>query len=816
MKQDKAKQIACDEKLVPTDDRVKIEKSNLRIDPSMTQTEETFQVALDILKNVPFYNSFLISAEVLEIYMHPFWFTIEKVKRASYYKFEIDHKTYFIQPPSSNDLKEFLLNLGYTGKLPSISEIRVDHMHQPWRTFRAIINKCLSSKTLRNDRLCPSRTEILWGMYNNANVDYAAIIWEDIQYQIDYQQTKSISKKERSPYHTVDDDGLLDRLKFITKVTQVTKEPAAPKKATASTKKKITKRKLVLKDETDGEKDLEHRTLSRKKRIPKTVVIQEPLSAPVKQTYESSNKHKGIEMLSDAAQFEFDTLKAQKASRRESILQHYPGSSSEGTGSKPGVLDELTGKYAISDEGAGIQSEVPDETKNLNQSESEVSEDDQNKSEDDDERVETDDDRDDDKEEDDRSTYIEETNTKRTYSDVDHQGKGDTDMNIEQKVEKEMSEEKPEGDAQATEAQPNDDNKDKFEFLQPTSSQSLSSGFANQFLLNSPNAFLLATITKPAEAPPPPPPSTPATVTLATQVPNTEAVSSIVQRFFEMEQFVKQLKETDFSLVIHDSITSQVPSIVDKYLRSSLPNAFLKELQANNTTLKKELSEIIYKEVIEESVKAHVVKEFKNFLPQCLPKAVSDFGMPIIEESVKAHAVNENAVSDFAKPMLQKAIAKSLISFAQFSSSHQSATEVAKTLNELELKHISIKLDEGKSTQSTKPDQILKKYERGDDDQDEDPSAGPNQSNETKKRRTRKETKSSKKSSTPTKFTKGEPTSKPSKSGKSRSANDIVKETVFEMGSNDVDQSFEKRRMILNSLLLMLMLNNLLLMLLLI
>ncbi|GJS00183.1 hypothetical protein Tco_0316691 [Tanacetum coccineum] len=62
-----------------------------------------------------------------------------------------------------------------------------------------------------------------------------------------------------------------------------------------------------------------------------------------------------------------------------------------------------------------------------------------------------------------------------------------------------MSDKKPKCDEQATKAQPNDDNKDKFEFFQPTSSQSFSSGFANQFLLNSPNASFLGTITEPAE-----------------------------------------------------------------------------------------------------------------------------------------------------------------------------------------------------------------------------------------------------------------------------------------------------------------------------
>ncbi|GJU02650.1 hypothetical protein Tco_1112988 [Tanacetum coccineum] len=69
MKQDKAKQAAQDEKLVPFNVRVKIGTSNLRIDPSAKQREETYQVALDILKNTPFFNAFLISADVPEIYM---------------------------------------------------------------------------------------------------------------------------------------------------------------------------------------------------------------------------------------------------------------------------------------------------------------------------------------------------------------------------------------------------------------------------------------------------------------------------------------------------------------------------------------------------------------------------------------------------------------------------------------------------------------------------------------------------------------------------------------------------------------------------
>ncbi|GKD61722.1 hypothetical protein Tco_1299231 [Tanacetum coccineum] len=134
----------------------------------MTQRGETYHVALDILKNTPFYNAFLISVDVSEVYMQQFWLTITKVKKSSFYQFDIDNKTYqidvdlfrkildicpkdlnqkFTVPPSFDSLLKFLLDLGYKGQLKHISDI-----------------------------LRPSRIEILWGMYHKANMDYAALI----------------------------------------------------------------------------------------------------------------------------------------------------------------------------------------------------------------------------------------------------------------------------------------------------------------------------------------------------------------------------------------------------------------------------------------------------------------------------------------------------------------------------------------------------------------------------------------------------------------------------------------------------------------
>ncbi|GKA77705.1 hypothetical protein Tco_0784242 [Tanacetum coccineum] len=75
----------------------------------------------------------------------------------------------------------------------------VDHMHQPWRTLAAIINKCLSGKTASNDKLRKSRIDIRWGMFKRENVDYPELIWEYIAYQIDHRKEKK-SRRENMPY----------------------------------------------------------------------------------------------------------------------------------------------------------------------------------------------------------------------------------------------------------------------------------------------------------------------------------------------------------------------------------------------------------------------------------------------------------------------------------------------------------------------------------------------------------------------------------------------------------------------------------------
>ncbi|GKA70343.1 hypothetical protein Tco_0776407, partial [Tanacetum coccineum] len=141
-----AKQVALNNALVPLEKRLKIEKCNARIDIKLSTC----------------YPTFLIIAEVPKVYMHQFWNTIQKIKDTDAYRFKLDKKKFrvdtevfhenlqicpilpnqeFDEPPSEDELVPFIQELGYSGKCDMLSQIHTDQMHQPWRTFAAIINR---------------------------------------------------------------------------------------------------------------------------------------------------------------------------------------------------------------------------------------------------------------------------------------------------------------------------------------------------------------------------------------------------------------------------------------------------------------------------------------------------------------------------------------------------------------------------------------------------------------------------------------------------------------------------------------------------
>ncbi|GJR38167.1 retrovirus-related pol polyprotein from transposon TNT 1-94 [Tanacetum coccineum] len=59
--------------------------------------------------------------------------------------------------PTDEEIVSFLRDLSHTREIHSLNDVVVDQMHQPWRTFAALINRSLSGKTSGLDKLRLSR-----------------------------------------------------------------------------------------------------------------------------------------------------------------------------------------------------------------------------------------------------------------------------------------------------------------------------------------------------------------------------------------------------------------------------------------------------------------------------------------------------------------------------------------------------------------------------------------------------------------------------------------------------------------------------------
>ncbi|GKD93596.1 hypothetical protein Tco_1373433, partial [Tanacetum coccineum] len=136
-----AQEIKLDLKLVPKEKRLEIGKCNGRLNPGKIQREPTVQVIMDVVALTLCYSVFLITADVLEVYMHQFWDSV--YKHDTFYIFKMDKR------------KKFKLTLEIFKGILKI-------MHQPWRTFAALINISLFGKITGLDKLRLSRAQILW------------------------------------------------------------------------------------------------------------------------------------------------------------------------------------------------------------------------------------------------------------------------------------------------------------------------------------------------------------------------------------------------------------------------------------------------------------------------------------------------------------------------------------------------------------------------------------------------------------------------------------------------------------------------------
>nr|GEV81404.1 hypothetical protein [Tanacetum cinerariifolium] len=171
-------QVALDEALIPHASRLRIRKSNFHLRSDITYKESTLQLVYDVLRLTPFYKAFLVTADVPEIYMQEFWATA----------------TTFDELLFKEKILAFLRYLGHSGEIRKLTDVNINKLHQPWRSFAAVINKCLSGKSTGYDSLRLSQAQILWGMYHKKNIDFAYLMREDFVYQVEHKDAKKCNE----------------------------------------------------------------------------------------------------------------------------------------------------------------------------------------------------------------------------------------------------------------------------------------------------------------------------------------------------------------------------------------------------------------------------------------------------------------------------------------------------------------------------------------------------------------------------------------------------------------------------------------------
>ncbi|GJX50713.1 hypothetical protein Tco_0277558 [Tanacetum coccineum] len=134
----------------------------------------------------------------------------------------------------------FIRDLRHSGDITYFTDVNVDYLHQPWRAFATVINKCLSGKETRMDKIRLSRAQILWGMFYKKNIEYVYLLWEDFLFQIEYKDAKktnkmsyprftkiiidyfmskdqSISRRNKMFWHTTRDDTVFTSMRCISR-----------------------------------------------------------------------------------------------------------------------------------------------------------------------------------------------------------------------------------------------------------------------------------------------------------------------------------------------------------------------------------------------------------------------------------------------------------------------------------------------------------------------------------------------------------------------------------------------------------------------
>nr|GEW70302.1 hypothetical protein [Tanacetum cinerariifolium] len=300
--------VALDETLVPSIQRLRIERSNFRLPSNIQSKESTLQVVYDVLRRCPFFQAFLVTADVPEIYMQEFWATATVHHHSI--RFKMNNKKHIINLETFRDMLHICPREDFVYRIEHKKQKKGIEMYYP--RFTKVIVHHFMSKDLSILR----RNKVNWHYVRDDN------IFSTIKVVSRHQNTQQYGAILPIELTNEDIRNTMAYKEYFACATGV----AAPKPKASARKKR-------------GDSDT---SLTPPIATPTPITTTAPVprittAAKGKQPAKASSSSN----LSKAARTEAEQLKiVLRRSRQETHISQRGGSSTdEGIGSKPGVPD---------------------------------------------------------------------------------------------------------------------------------------------------------------------------------------------------------------------------------------------------------------------------------------------------------------------------------------------------------------------------------------------------------------------------------------------------------------------------------------------
>nr|GEU95311.1 BOI-related E3 ubiquitin-protein ligase 1-like [Tanacetum cinerariifolium] len=137
-------QVAIDEALVPHARRLRIGRSNFSLLSEISSKESTLQLVYDVLRLTLFFKAFLVTTDVLKIYMQEFWVTATVHHHSI--RLKMDNKKHIVEYKDTKKSNEMY----YPRFTKMFTMIKLVSRHQNMQQFGAMVSIELTNADIRN------------------------------------------------------------------------------------------------------------------------------------------------------------------------------------------------------------------------------------------------------------------------------------------------------------------------------------------------------------------------------------------------------------------------------------------------------------------------------------------------------------------------------------------------------------------------------------------------------------------------------------------------------------------------------------------